>query len=218
VRGIRDAGGEIELEIVGGGRLRCERLVVAADAWTNDVLRMLDVPPLPLTITKEQVVYVGAADAHAFDPERFPVWIWMDDPSFYGFPVFGEPAPKVGQDVGGPRLGHPDERGDDPDRAALARVERFLREHLPGAAGPVRSIRPCCYTMPPDRDFVVDVVPGHPNVLVILGAAHGFKFASLLGRIAADLVIDGSTQHDLTPFAFDRPALQGEEPPGSFLI
>ena len=218
VTAIRDEGGEIELEIEGGERFRCERLVVAADAWTNDVLAMLDAPPLPLTITKEQVVYVGPAEGDEFGPERFPVWIWMDDPSFYGFPVFGDQAPKVGQDVGGRRLEHPEERGEDPDREALARVQSFLREHLPGAAGPVRSIRPCCYTMPPDRDFVVDAVPGHPNVLVILGAAHGFKFASLLGRIAADLVIDGSTEHDLAPFAFDRPALLSAEESTSFLI
>jgi sarcosine oxidase len=218
VTAIRDSGGEIELEIDGGGRLRCERLVVAADAWTNDVLAMLDMPPLPLTITREQVVYAGPSRDPEFGPERFPVWIWMDDPSFYGFPAFGEPTPKIGQDVGGPRLGHPDERGDDPDPGALARVEGFLGDHLPAAAGPVHSIRPCCYTMPPDRDFVVDAVPGHPNVLVLLGAAHGFKFASLIGRVAADLVIDGSTGHDLTPFAYDRPALLNAEHPGSFMI
>ena len=40
----------------------------------------------------------------------------------------------------------------------------------------------CLYTLTADRDFVLDRVPDHPQVLVALGAAHGFKFASWFGR------------------------------------
>ncbi len=221
VTAIRDAGGEIELE-AGGERIRCARLVVAADAWTNGVLAMLGIEPWPLTLTREQVVYLACADPEVFAPERFPIWIWMDDPSFYGFPSFGEPAPKVAQDVGGPEIPGPDARGDDADPSALQRVIRFVEEHLPAAAGPVHLLRTCVYTLPPDRDFVLGAVPGHPSVLVALGAAHGFKFASLFGRILADLAIDGSidgsTSHDLSAFAPDRPILGMTDPPRSFLI
>ena len=42
-----------------------------------------------------------AATRRCSRPERFPVWIWMDEPSFYGFPTHGHPGPKIGQDVGG---------------------------------------------------------------------------------------------------------------------
>jgi sarcosine oxidase len=217
VTSIRDAGGEIELE-AGGERLRCGTLVLAADAWTNEVLAMLGSDPLPLTLTKEQVVYFACPDPEAFAPQRFPVWTWMDDPSFYGFPSFGEPAPKVAQDVGGPEMEHADDRGDDPDPDALERVVGFVRDHLPAAAGPVHRVRTCTYTMPPDRDFVLGAVPGHPQVFLALGAAHGFKFSSLFGRILADLAIDGSTPHDLSPFALDRPILRVANPPRSFLI
>ena len=58
----------------------------------------------------------------------------------------------------------------------------------------------------PDRDFVVDRVPGHPNVVVGLGAAHGFKFAAWFGRTLAALVA-GEQVDGLEPFALDRPAL-----------
>ena len=47
--------------------------------------------------------------------------------------------------------------------------------------------------MTPDRDFVIDALPGHPDIHVALGAAHGFKFASLFGRIAAELAADGAS-------------------------
>jgi sarcosine oxidase len=214
VTAIRDAGDELELE-AGGERYRIGTLVVAADAWTNGVLAMLGARPLPLTITKEQVVYLDVTDD--FSADRFPAWIWMDDPAFYGVPAFGEPGPKVGQDVGGREIEDPDDRGDEPDPSAVDRVRGFVEEYLPGA-GAVRSVRPCTYTMTPDRDFVLDRLPEHPNVLVALGAAHGFKFAAWFGRALADLAVDARTEADLSAFTIDRPVLRMANPPKAFLV
>jgi sarcosine oxidase len=215
VTAIRDAGGELELE-AGRDRFRVGTLLVAADAWTNEVLAMLDVPPLPLTLTKEQVVYMEGSEDLA--PERFPVWIWMDDPSFYGVPSFGEPGPKVGQDTGGPEIAHPDARGEEPDPKALDRVATFVRQRLPDGRARVRSIKACTYAMPPDRDFVLDRLPGHPNALIALGAAHGFKFAAWFGEALAELATGEVVPDDLSPFALDRPVLAMAEPPRRFLI
>jgi sarcosine oxidase len=216
VTAIEASGNEIRLE-TGTGPTTCQTLVVAADSWTNEILGMLGVGPLPLTITKEQVVYFGAPEPDRFSPDRFPIWIWMDDPCFYGFPAFGEPGPKVAQDVGGQPT-TPEQLDDVPDDAALHRVRAFIEDHLPEAAGPVLSLRTCPYTMTPDRHFVIDRLPEHPNVIVVLGAAHGFKFSSLFGKIAADLTTDGETSHDLSHFRVDRKLLQMQNPPTSFLI
>jgi sarcosine oxidase len=78
----------------------------------------------------------------------------------------------------------------------------------------------CLYTLTPDRDFVVDRVPGHPDVVVLLGAAHGFKYASVLGRIAAELIADGVTPSapELEAFRIDRDILLATQPVKSFLI
>jgi sarcosine oxidase len=217
VIGLRDAGGEIEVTVEGRAPVRAGSVVVAADAWTNDLLAGLDVH-LPLTTTQEQVVYVEPRDPDGFAPERFPVWIWMDDPSFYGFPTFDAPGPKAAQDVGG-RAVTPASRTFEPDTDALRRVTRFMGEHLPATAGGVLRVKTCLYTLTPDRDFVLDRVPGHPLVLVALGAAHAFKFASALGRMLADLAIDGSTElGDLSAFAVDRAVLRMRDPPTTFLI
>jgi sarcosine oxidase len=93
-----------------------------------------------------------------------------------------------------------------------------MEAHLPDAAGPILSLRTCTYTMPPDRDFVIDRLPEHPIVILLLGAAHGFKFSSLFGRIAAELAIDGRSDHDLSHFRVDREVLTMEDAPRSFLI
>jgi sarcosine oxidase len=93
-----------------------------------------------------------------------------------------------------------------------------MEEHLPEAAGQVIETRTCLYTLTPDRDFVIDAVPGHPNVVVALGAAHGFKFASLIGRILADLAVDGRSDDDLEPFRIDRPILTMADPPTRWMV
>lgn len=79
-------------------------------------------------------------------------------------------------------------------------------------------MKTCLYTMTPDRDFVLDRVPGHPNVLVALGAAHGFKFASWFGRTLAELAVAGATSQDLSGFEMDRTILTMADPPRSFLV
>jgi sarcosine oxidase len=211
------SAGDGEVEIAGEDfKLRCRKLVIAADAWTNELLAHFDLQ-VPLTVTQEQVTYFSPESVEEFHPGYFPVWIWMDDPSFYGFPVFGEPAIKIGQDVGGRRV-TPASRDFETDTAALARAVSFLRRTIPRACGSIHYTKSCLYTMPPDRDLIVDTLPEHPNVVVLQGAAHAFKFASLLGRIAAALSLDEDAGVDLTPFEIDRPALTDEAPSERFLI
>jgi len=217
VTSLRDIGGEIEVT-AGGETYRAGRVILAADAWTNDLLAHLG-RRLPLTITKEQVTYFACPDPAAFAPDRFPVWIWMDEPCFYGFPTYGEAGPKAAQDVGG-RETTPAERTFDVDEDAYARVLGFMERHLPGAVGPAIYTKTCLYTMPPDRDFVLDRLPDHPNVLVALGAAHGFKYASLFGRILAELIVDCTSPSgaDLAAFRIDRPILLEDHPATNFMV
>ena len=215
VERIRPLEGEIEV-VAGGTAYRCRRLVIAAGAWSNQALEPFGLR-LPLRVTKEQVTYFASPRPHDFAPDRFPVWIWMDDPCFYGFPAFGEPGPKVGQDAGG-RETTGDTRTFEPDPEALERVVRFLERHLPGALGPIIYTKTCLYTLTPDRDFVLDLLPEHPEIAVAIGGGHGFKFASLIGRILSELSIDGHSPRDLAPFRIDRPILRMKDPPRNYMV
>lgn len=215
---LTDTGSGVLLELRGAQRVLAGRVVIAADAWTNDLLAPLG-HRLPLTVTQEQVTWFDVPDPSAFGPDRFPVWIWMDDPSFYGFPTYGLPGPKAGQDVGGPEV-TPDSRTFEANSAAATRLRDFVGRHLPAMAAPALVTKTCLYTLTPDRDFVVDRVPGHRGIVVVLGAAHGYKFASVLGRIAAELACDGSTPSaaELEAFTIDRPVLRAQDPPARFLV
>jgi len=218
VAAVRDAGGEYEVTTADGIVRRTGRVILAADAWTNQVLASLG-RRLPLTITREQVTYFACPDPVAFAPDRFPIWIWMDEPAFYGFPTYGEAGPKAAQDVGGKAIDI-EHRTFDIDAGAHARVVRFLERYLPGAVGPDIVTKTCIYTLTPDRDFVVDRLPDRPGVVLALGAGHGFKFASVLGRILVELALDGATpsEGEIGAFRVDRPLLLEEHPAASFRI
>jgi sarcosine oxidase len=89
---------------------------------------------------------------------------------------------------------------------------------LPSALGPEHVIKTCLYTLTPDRDFILDALPEHPNVYVAVGAGHAFKFASLIGRILSDLAIDGRTSGDISPFSIRRPILRTLSPPRTYMV
>jgi sarcosine oxidase len=216
VLGVRDLGDD-GIEVASAtGVFRCRRLVVCADAWTNEVLEGLGVS-IPLTVTLEQVTYLALDDDPiGFAPGELPLWIWMDDPSYYGFPTYGEPTVKVAEDCGGPVVTG-DSRGFDPDPDRVARLSGFAGRLVPGLGEPVRS-KTCLYTLTPDRDFVLDAVPGHEAVLVGLGAAHGFKFTPTLGRLLAELAVRGDCDADIAGFRLDRPALTEAGHPVNWLV
>jgi sarcosine oxidase len=219
VTGLIDHGDRGVEVVAGGTSYVARRVVLTADAWTNHLLAHLQAA-LPLTVTREQVTYFAPVDPSRFGPSDLPVWIWMDDPSFYGFPTYDEGGTgswvKAAQDCGGAVV-TPQSRTFEPDPDARSMLHAFLTGLLPGAGPPVRTVT-CLYTLTPDRDLVVGPLPSHPAVVVGLGAGHGFKFAPTLGRILADLVTTGSTASDIASFAVDRAALVDADHPVSWLV
>ncbi len=84
----------------------------------------------------------------------------------------------------------------DPTRDIDALV-RAMEDWMPGAAGTLLQAKPCMYSLTPDEHFVVDYHPWHENVILCGGfSGHGFKFAPVIGGIAAGLALDGGCQHE----------------------
>lgn len=212
---VSDQGGSITVK-AGGETYRCRKLIVANGAWTNHTLAQFG-RKLPLTVTQEQVVYYDTPYAAEFMPDRFPIWIWMDEPSFYGFPVYGEAGPKAAQDVGG-EVVTAESRSFAPNPALQQRVNDFVQRILPRAYGPPILSKTCLYTLTPDRDFVIDTLPENPNVIVAVGAGHAFKFASVIGRILSELALKGTTDQDISAFRINRDILLADNPKTHFLV
>lgn len=215
VRAVRPDGAGVAV-VTDGGVLHADRVVVACDAWTNRVLAETGTV-LPLTVLREQVTYYATPHLAEFDPSRFPVFMWHGRHNFYGFPVYGEVATKLGQHMGGEET-TADTRSFDPDPVRRLRYAEFVDRHLPRFGGPELYSMTCLYTVPPDQDFVLDTLPGLPQIVVAIGAGHAFKFAALIGRLLADLAQDRAPSHPIDAFSITRPALTDPAFPRSFHV
>ncbi|MGJ3246838.1 MAG: N-methyl-L-tryptophan oxidase [Elainellaceae cyanobacterium] len=187
------------------GSFTCKRLVVAAGAWTSSLLASVGMQ-IPLTVTQEQVTYYSTPNLKEFSIGRFPVFQWKDELSYYGFPIYGEVATKAAIDASGDVV-TAKTRSFEPNAAREQQLDDFLTTHIPNFVGPKLYTKTCLYTLPPDRDFILDALPNFPQIVACVGAGHAYKFASLLGQILSDLAIDGVSPHDISPFTFNRPAL-----------
>ncbi len=204
VTGLRPFEGGVEVSTE-RGTFTGRRLIITAGAWTDQVLGWVGCS-LRITATQEQVTYYATPHLRQFAIGRFPIFISHGDEVIYGFPVYGELATKAAIDAAGPVV-TPQTRSYEPDSAREERVAAWLAEHLPNFLGPRLYTKTCLYDMPPDRNFVIDALPGFPQILVCSGAGHAYKFASLLGQILSDLAIDGRTRHPIAAFTLHRPAI-----------
>ncbi len=184
---------------------RARRVVLTAGAW----MARLAAPLRGLAVPERQaLVWVAARRPELFRVGALPVFVLQDDQQvvWYGFPEHGIPGVKLG------RYHH---RGQviDPDsdawRAADAEDERVLRAGLasfmPEANGPLLSMRTCIFTNTPDEHFIIDRYPGHPQVILASPCSgHGYKFASVMGEILADMAMDRELPFDLSMFRLAR--------------
>ena len=62
-----------------------------------------------------------------------------------------------------------------PTRTTARVFVEFMRRTFPRAVGREHLVKTCLYTLPPDRDFVLDRLPGHDRVLLAVGAGHAVQ-------------------------------------------
>jgi monomeric sarcosine oxidase len=204
VTGLNSTSSHVTVQ-TSAGTFSAESVVLCVASWASALLGRLGID-WPITLSQEQVSYFATPNIRDFTPDRFPLWIWHGDPLFYGFPIYGEVAVKVARDVTG-RWITSETRSYEPLREEAELLEGFLRQRLPGAVGPEHLSKTCVYDMPPDRDFVLDHLPGHPRITIGMGAGHAAKFASLIGEILAELTLDGRSKYPIDAFRADRAAL-----------
>ena len=178
-----------------------KQLVVTAGAWTAKL-----VPSLASQLSVERSVlfwFEPRAERDAF--ARLPVYIVEDtDRIFYGFPyIEGQGVKVAGLHFGDPA--DPDVLDRTPSAGDEERVRGWLRRRMPLANGERRDAKVCMYTNTPDAHFLIDHLIEDSNVIVASACSgHGFKFASVIGEILADLVLDGETAHPIAFLSSER--------------
>jgi sarcosine oxidase len=184
------------------------RLVLSAGARNPQLLGELD---LHLEVERQAVFWLEPGADPAYESPAMPIWAheYVPGEICYGFPRLargvkasvmhsGEivsDAASVNREVGGSEV--------EPLRRALATV-------LPGLAkARVLETDVCLFTNTRDRDFIIDFHPEYPQVLISSACSgHGFKFASAVGETQAELITDGASRFDVSPFRMSRVKLR----------
>jgi len=173
------------------------QLVITAGAWTGKLFSELGVW---LKITRQVLGWVWPSAPDDFTADKFPVWVIDGNEGagvHYGFPITADGSGGVGLKL----ALHWPATEVDPDtveRDALPRdedeIRGALRRFIPSGDGPLLSQSVCLYTNSSDGHFIVDRHPEHSRVSIACGfSGHGFKFASIMGEVLADLATEGKT-------------------------
>ena len=182
-----------------------DRLVLTTGAWTSGLARDAR---LALTVERQSVFWFEPEGSAGFyEANRFPIYAYEYK---HGHICYGFPRLPRGVKASIMHSGKTYQLPENIERAVNAdEVEPLraaLRPVLPELAeAPVRETDVCLFTNTPDHDFIVDFHPRYPRVLISSPCSgHGFKFASAIGELQADLLATGKTRFDLSPFRIDR--------------
>jgi sarcosine oxidase subunit beta len=193
--GIQVRGGRAQGVDTTRGPLAAPVVVNVAGPWAGEVARMAGFD-LPVRPYRRQVFVT-----QAFEPIRKPVPMILDiEPAFY---FRGEgPGVLMG-------MSDADEPSSFETHVDYAFMERVIdaaihrapiledAEILRGWGG--------LYAITPDDNPIITALPGVSGLFCAIGfSGHGFQQAPTVGRILSELILDGETEFDLSPFAHDR--------------
>ena len=194
------------IHLADGARVSARTLVLSLGPWFKETLEALGVP----VRIQRNVQAWFSPNVASYQAGNFPAFL-LDRAGLpaplYGFPDFGEGVKAAFHGFG--QLTTADEIDREVDFSRdVAPIATAMEEWMPGAAARYREAKPCMYSLTPDGHFVIDRHPRHPNVILCGGfSGHGFKFAPVIGEIAADLALDGGSRHPIDFLSLKRFAI-----------
>lgn len=87
----------------------------------------------------------------------------------------------------------------------LKKLTGFMDSIIPDHAQELRTVT-CQYAITPDQQFIIGPFEKYPDNILALGNGHAFKFAPAIGRVVAELAIDGETSDDISKSAVPCPS------------
>lgn len=202
VTSIERASGALTLHFASGERVRCARLIVCAGPWSRALFPEL---ALPLRVERN-LQFWFEPDPGTCTRRELPAFLL--DREGWDVPVYGVPDIGMGVKFGSHGSGDAtdaDRLPRDVSDGEVARARRLLAQWMPCAAGPLVASKACMYTLTPDHHFAIGYHPRDSRIVIACGfSGHGYKFAPVIGEIAADLALDRRPAFDLGFLALER--------------
>jgi sarcosine oxidase subunit beta len=195
VTAIRAEGGKVQGVETTRGPISAPVVVNVAGPWGGEVAQMAGFD-LPVKPYRRQVFVT-----QAFDSIPKPVPMILDiEPAFY----FRGEGPGVLMGMSDP---------NEPSSFNLNVDYGFLEELIELAIHRAPLLEEAeigrgwggLYAITPDDNPIIGALPGAEGLFCAIGfSGHGFQQSPTVGRILSELILDGQTGFDLSPFAHDR--------------
>jgi sarcosine oxidase len=186
-----------------------DKLIIAAGSWVTQFLKPSYAQHFKVY---RQVMFWFKFREEAdkqFLPGKFPIFIWVfgdaETNVFYGFPSLDGKTIKIANEQYANVTTPEDADREIAATEKNAMYENYVLGRLPDSTNACDEAAACLYTTTPDFNFVIDSIPGQPQVLVASPCSgHGFKHSAAVGEVLAELVLDGKSRIDISRFAIDR--------------
>ena len=191
------------------GTFVAEKLVLTPGPYANGVFNLLG-----FTI-KATYWNMASAFYRKLQPDiQYPTWFVFQNPvgdngnEFYGFPEVSWNYPgfiRVASDFVITPLTSPEQRTLVPNPQELAYTAQWVSDHMTGLDPTPHYTSVCMVALSkiPNKELLVDFAPPYVennDNIVIYATGWAGKFVPLLGRILADLALDGTTPFNISHF------------------
>src|SRR3989344_930795 len=185
------------------------KVIIAAGPWTSKFVK----PEYSgvFKVYRQVSFWFNIDKTHVADysPNNFPVFVWIFEKGgefgFYGFPSNdGKTIGLAGEQYSQATIPEEVNRTvkDDEIKNAYA---SYVNNRMNGVTGVCEKAQTCLYTTTPDSNFVIDVNPEHPQIIVVSACSgHGFKHSAAIGEVLAELAIQGKSKIDISKFSIAR--------------
>tara|TARA_Y100000590_G_C15711857_1_gene1010543 strand:+ start:1396 stop:2511 length:1116 start_codon:yes stop_codon:yes gene_type:complete len=194
VSNIQSNGSALNVSIEGGRTLNCDRVIVAMGPWSNQASKWLDFN-IPITPLKGQILRLRS------EGPPIPHISWS------GADIYGSYA--VTKSDGLVWVGTTEENAgfdDTPSSIGRQTILRSVISILPHLAqSEIIKHTACLRPLSPDGLPILGFLPGNPKIVIASGAGRkGILLGPVMGKSAADLVLNGYTSSDISALNPDR--------------
>ena len=204
VMSVEPLNERVLIVLEGGERIEVGSAVIAAGAWIGDLLP--DVAA-ELRLTRQPLMWFQPLNPALVRADRMPAFLFQTrEDVVYGLPdVLRGTGVKAALHQSCGLLASAEQAREVVSRSEVEHLQGLLRRYVPAAAGALLHSSVCIYTRSPDGHFVVGLHPQAPQLVIASPCSgHGFKFASVMGEILADLAIDRKTDRRINLFNVER--------------
>jgi sarcosine oxidase len=186
-----------------------ERVILTTGPWLVELLAPKH--SRPFAVTRQVLYWFAPRDSvDPFLPGQFPVFIWEPAEAaqaVYGFPALAGAAGgvKLAPGAYGEATSPSGQRAPITQQEISEVYETLVAPCFPGLSPRCLKAVTCLYTVTTDAGFVIDRHPEFDRVLIVSPCSgHGFKHSAAIGEAVAELVTEGKSRLDLSPFGLDR--------------